>query len=56
MSEKGKVQICATVDHDAAQKAKNEAQFYGYRSVSDLVNSLLTKWVEEPKKKEAKKQ
>ncbi len=50
----GQVQICATVDHDAAQKAKTQAQFYGYRGISDLVNSLLTKWAEKPEKKEIK--
>lgn len=52
MVEKVKVQICATVESNAADKSTEMAPLHGYRSRSDLVNHLLVKWVENPIKKE----
>ena len=52
MVVKVKVQICATVESNAADKSTEMAPLHGYRSRSDLVNHLLVKWVENPIKKE----
>jgi hypothetical protein len=54
MSNKNKEGTAFSIDPDALKGAREKAQFYGYRSTSDLVNDLLTKWVKNPTKKEAK--
>ena len=49
----GKIGTAFTIDAEVIRQL-DKAQFYGYRSRSDLANDLLEKWVKNPQKKEIK--
>jgi len=40
-----------SVDPEVLRRVVEKAQFYGFRSTSDLVNFLLKKWIESPERK-----
>lgn len=46
-----KVIKSVAVDPEVVAKSVTKAQFYGYRSLSDLVENLLRRWNESPERK-----
>lgn len=44
-----------TIDPEVLREAIDKAQFYGYRSLSDLAEDLLRIWVKDPVKRNTRR-